>query len=257
MIDINCDMAESFGVYRIGNDEQALPFITSANVACGFHASDPTVMARTVALCKKYNVQIGAHPGYPDLLGFGRRPMQVDPEELKDYIVYQTGALTGFLNLFGCALQHVKLHGALYNYMVKQEEQFLDLASTLKSAFGNIIFLTLATKSTNRLKTLSREAGLRIALEGFPDRSYTDDGELVPRQHKEAVLKDPELIARRAVLMANEHGVESVSGRWINMEVDTLCIHGDNAESIDAARTIVDGLQQEGIEVKPLSAIVK
>ena len=257
MIDINCDMGESFGVYRIGNDEQALPFITSANVACGFHASDPTVMGHTVALCKKYNVQIGAHPGYPDLLGFGRRLMQVDREELKDYIVYQTGALTGFLNLFGCALQHVKLHGALYNYMVKQEEQFLDLASTLKSAFGNIIFLTLGTKSTNRLMTLCREKGLRIALEGFPDRSYTDDGELVPRQHKEAVLKDPELIARRAVLMAKEHGVESVSGRWINMEVDTLCIHGDNAESIDAARTIVDGLQQEGIEVKPLSAIVK
>ena len=255
-VDINCDMGESFGPYSIGNDEVVLPFITSANVACGFHASDPGVMARTVALCKKHKVRIGAHPGYPDLLGFGRRHIEVEREELKHYVLYQTGALTAFLNLFGLTLQHVKLHGALYNYMVRQEQQFLDLMATLKTAFGDIIFLTLGTKNTDRLRKTWRKKGLRIALEAFPDRNYTDEGELVPRGKKEALVKDPEIIAQRAVTMARDHGIESINGRWIDMDVDTLCIHGDNAESLAAAGTIRDHLKKAGIRIKPLSHIV-
>jgi 5-oxoprolinase (ATP-hydrolysing) subunit A len=255
-VDINCDMGESFGPYRMGNDEAVLSFITSANVACGFHGSDPVVMARTVALCKKYRVRVGAHPGYPDLLGFGRRQMDVEREELKNYVLYQTGALIGFLSLSGLALQHVKLHGALYNYMVRQEGEFIDLITTLKAAFGDIIFLTLGTTKANRMKKACGKKGLRIALEAFPDRNYTDEGELLPRSKKEAVLKDPELIAKRAVTMAREHGIESVNGRWIDMDVDTLCIHGDNAESLAAAGTIRDHLKKAAIRIKPLSQIL-
>lgn len=252
-VDINCDVGESFGVYTIGNDEAVLPLVTSANIACGFHASDPSVMARTIALCDRHGVCAGAHPGYPDLVGFGRRHMDVGSEECKEYVLYQVGALSAFLSLAGLDLQHVKLHGALYNDMVRREEEFVDLISTLKRAFGDIIFLTLGTGATNRLKIRCREQGLKVALEAFPDRNYTDEGELVPRSRKDAVLKDPALIARRAVTMVREGGVMSVGGTWIDMDVDTICIHGDNAESISAARMIREELDREGIVVTALS----
>ncbi len=255
-IDINCDMGESFGPYVIGRDEDVLPFITSANIACGFHGSDPSVMARTTALCARYGVAVGAHPGYPDMMGFGRRYMEVARNELKEYVIYQVGALSGFLSLSGIGLQHVKLHGALYNHMVRREEEFVDLISTLKEAFGDIIFLTLGTKAANHLKRNCREKGLRVALEAFPDRNYTDEGELVPRGRPDAVLRDPALIAQRAVTMAKEGGVRSIDGAWIDMNVDTICIHGDNAESIAAARHIREALHREGIAVAPLAAIV-
>ncbi|HOJ71616.1 MAG TPA: 5-oxoprolinase subunit PxpA [Syntrophorhabdaceae bacterium] len=256
-VDINCDMGESFGDYKIGNDDKVVPYITSANIACGFHASDPNVIDKTVRLCKSHNVMCGAHPGYPDLMGFGRRFMDVAETELINYIVYQVGAVKGFMDLYGVVLQHVKLHGALYNYMVNQEGVFLKIIDTLKKAFGDIIFLTLGTGKTSGFKKRCRDMGIKIALEAFPDRNYTDEGELLPRKYKDAVLHDNELIARRAVQMVKEQGIRSINGRWIDMDIDTLCIHGDNEESIEAAKKIRDYIIQEGIEVKPLSGFIK
>lgn len=255
-IDINCDMGESFGAYALGRDEEVVRSISSANIACGFHASDPTVMDRTVRLCRDHRVSIGAHPGYPDRMGFGRRLMDVSPAELNHYVVYQAGALQGFLSLHGMPLQHIKLHGALYNDLAAKPDLFLQLVRQVSKAFGDPVFLTLATKQAVLMKEKARREGLRIALEAFPDRQYTDEGELVPRKLEVAVLKDPERIAERAVAMVVKKGVESINGRWIDLAVDTLCIHGDNLESIDAARKMVDAFMREGIQVKPLGEII-
>ena len=256
-IDINCDMGESFGDYKIGNDADVIEHITSANIACGFHASDPNIMEKTVRLCKTHDVMIGAHPGYPDLMGFGRRFMDVSEPEVINYVIYQVGALKGFLSLDEVPLQHIKLHGALYNYMVNQEHIFSNIIDKCTKAFGNVIFLTLGTKRTSALKKSCLKQGIRIALEAFPDRMYTDDGELLPRRFKEAVLHDNELIAVRAVRMAKERGIESINGKWIEMDIDTLCIHGDNKESIEAARKIKTYLMREGVEIKPLGRLSK
>jgi UPF0271 protein len=238
-VDVNCDMGESFGAYALGIDQEVIKYITSSNIACGFHASDPDVMAKTVELCKKHNVMAGAHPGYPDLLGFGRRFMEIGEEELLHYVIYQVGALKGFLDYFGLPLQHVKLHGALYNHLVNEERLSITIASVIKNTFGDVIFLTLGTKRTSKLKAICREQGIRLA-----------------RKHKEAVLKDHEEIAHRATRMVKEKGVPSIHGEWIEMDIDTLCIHGDNAESIEAAKMIHDYAAREGIEIQPLCKIV-
>ena len=255
-IDINCDMGESFGAYTLGRDEEAIHSISSANIACGFHASDPMVMDQTVRLCRDHHVGVGAHPGYPDLMGFGRRFLDISPVEMNDYVVYQVGALQGFLSLYGMPLQHIKLHGALYNDLVTKKDLFLQLVRQMSKAFGDPVFLTLATKQAFVLKETARREGLRIALEAFPDRQYTDEGELVTRKQTGVVLKDPEQIAERAVAMVVKKGIESISGRWIEMSIDTLCIHGDNPLSIDAARIMVEAFAREGIQIKPLGEII-
>jgi UPF0271 protein len=255
-IDLNCDMGESFGAYRVGRDEEVIRHITSANIACGFHASDPSVMKQTVNLCKKHGVQAGAHPGYPDLLGFGRRSMAVRTEELIDYIIYQVGALSGFLSYHSLTLQHVKMHGALYNYLVQEEAIFFEIIASVKKAFGNPVFLTLATEKGMKLKKLGRKKGYRIALEAFPDRHYSDAGELLLRSEKDALLKDPEVIAQRALRMIKEKGIESINGRWINMPIDTLCLHGDDLASVEAASRIKSYCEKERITLKPLGEFV-
>jgi 5-oxoprolinase (ATP-hydrolysing) subunit A len=257
LIDLNCDMGESFGVYRLGLDQEVIKTITSANIACGFHASDPTVMKKTVALCKTHQVMAGAHPGYPDLLGFGRRSMDCSEEEIMDYVIYQVGALKGFLDYYGLDMQHIKLHGALYNYLVREEQLFLRICREAKKAFGDLIFLTLGTRKTTEMKKRARVEGIRLALEAFPDRMYTDEGELLSRKHKGAVIKDSDLIARRAVKMVMEKGIESVNGSWIDMDIDTLCIHGDNKESVEAAIKIHTYAQREGITLQSLGSFYK
>jgi UPF0271 protein len=255
-IDVNCDMGESFGAYTIGRDKDVIRCISSANIACGFHASDPLVMEKTVRLCREHGVAAGAHPGYPDLRGFGRRSLDVGAEELISDVIYQVGALKGFLALHDLPLQHVKLHGALYNDMVNQDDRALKLAGCIGKAFGNPIFLTLATTRASELKRAARERGLRIALEAFPDRLYTDTGELLARKQPGAVLKDPDEIADRAVRMVREKGIESVNGQWIDLDIDTLCIHGDNLESIEAAKRMIARFEREAIRIRPLSELI-
>jgi UPF0271 protein len=182
--------------------------------------------------------------------------MDMDRKELINAIVYQVGALQGFLTVHQMPLQHVKMHGALYNHLIKEENLFLEIIEMVKRAFGDVIFLTLTTPATAALKKALKKKGVRIALEAFPDRNYGDDGELLSRKHKEAVLKDPDLIAKRAVRMVKERGIKSVSGRWLDMEIDTLCIHGDNLESIDAAKKLKMYFEQENIHIKPLTDIL-
>ena len=255
-IDINCDMGESLGVYRLGNDEDTVRYITSANVACGFHASDPTVMEKTVELCRAHGVMVGAHPGYPDLLGFGRRSMDIPDRDLVNYVVYQVGALKGFLALAGMPLQHVKLHGALYHLMAADEGLFLKIVSSVRKAFGDVIFLTLASGKASELKVRLEAEGVRIALEAFPDRQYGDAGELLSRSGKASVLTDPGLIAERAMEMVRMRGVSSVSGQWIPMDIDTVCIHGDNTSSVEAARLLRARAEEGAVEVVPLSTFI-
>jgi len=255
-VDINCDMGESFGTYKIGRDEEVIRYVTSSNIACGFHASDPNVMEKTVRLCKDHGVMAGAHPGYPDLLGFGRRFLDMTSKELLNSVIYQVGALQGFLSFYQMPLQHVKMHGALYNHLVKDETLLIEVIEAVRSAFGDVIFLTLATPGMAALKNAMNKKGVRIALEAFPDRNYSDSGELLSREYKEAVFKDADKIAKRAVRMVKDKGMKSVGGRWLDMEIDTLCIHGDNPESIDAARRMKRYFEEEKIDVKPLSALL-
>ena len=253
IVDINCDMGESFGAYTIGGDKEVIRYITSANIACGFHASDPNVMGKTVRLCREHGVMVGAHPGYPDILGFGRRHLDVSPPDLINYVIYQVGALKGFSEFHGVPLQHVKMHGALYNDLIAREDLFLDIITAVKKAFGDLIFFTLATKKSVEFKERCRQKGLRLALEAFPDRKYTDEGNLLSRKQKDAVLKDPEIIAERAVSMVRKQGVESVGGLWINLAVDTICIHGDNPESVEAARKMRASFEEAEIKIIPVS----
>mgnify|MGYP000895072097 CR=1 FL=1 len=197
VFDLNCDVGESFGAWVMGNDAEVMRHVTSANIACGVHASDPGVMRRTAWLCKQYGVMAGAHPGYPDLQGFGRRRMDMERGEIIDWVIYQVGALRGFTSLAGIPLRHVKLHGALYNRVSQEEELLLDIAGAVRGAFGDVVFVTLASPASGELKQRFRSSGVRVALEAFPDRAYTEEGALVARGHEGAVIKDARIIASR------------------------------------------------------------
>ncbi len=255
-VDLNCDMGESFGAYTAGSDAEVIRHVTSSNIACGAHASDPTVMRRTVELCKEHDVMVGAHPGYPDLQGFGRRRIDMGREEIIDSVIYQVGALKGFADRSGVPLQHVKLHGALYHYALGEEQLFLDIVENARRAFGDIIFLTLGTPVSAELRSRCRRSGVRIALEAFPDRAYGDDGMLLPRTEAGAVVRDAETIAKRAIAMVKGRGIESAGGRRIDLVIDTICIHGDNRESVLAVPIIRRLAEREGIEVRPLGSFV-
>lgn len=249
-VDLNCDMGESFGAYTIGHDAEVVRHITSANIACGFHASDPIVMKETVRLCKDHNVAIGAHPGYPDLAGFGRREMNLADDDIIQNVLYQIGALSAFTAFFKVPLRHVKLHGALYNHVMKHENLFLGIIRTVKEAFGDLLIFTLGTPETKIMKKRLAGEGHRLILEAFPDRNYADDGFLLPRKYPEAVIKESELIAERAISMVKDGTLKTVNGHILDIEIDTLCVHGDNPESIKAASMIRHYAIRENIAVK-------
>lgn len=251
-IDLNCDLGESFGVYRLGMDETVMPFITSANIACGWHAGDPMVMNATIRLARKYGINCGAHPGYPDLLGFGRRAMKVSGEELKCYLIYQIGALESFGRANGISLTHVKPHGSLYNTMVESEETALAVAEAISGVDRNLILVTLAGKKGRMMTQIGREHGLRIAHEAFPDRGYTAEGTLAPRQLAGAVITDPDEVVRRALRIATEGCIEAISGETIELQAQTLCVHGDNPHAVQMVQKIRTGLEEEGIELRPM-----
>ncbi|NLY43320.1 MAG: LamB/YcsF family protein [Clostridiaceae bacterium] len=245
-------MGESFGRYKLGMDEDVIPYITSANVACGFHAGDPHVMNKTVMLAKKYGVSVGAHPGYPDLLGFGRRKMDVSPEEIKDYIVYQVGALKAFCEVHGVKLQHIKPHGALYNAAGKDPVLARAIAEAVYEVDKELIFLVLAG---SEMEKAGKEVGLKTAREVFGDRNYREDGSLVPRSHPKAVLKDDDEVARRVVRMVTEGKVLTIEGKDIDVEVDSICVHGDTLGAINFIKRIRKDLQEKGVEIASLDKI--
>lgn len=248
-VDLNCDLGEGFGRYHLGQDEAMMPWITSANVACGFHAGDPEVMARTVKWAQGHGVAVGAHPGYPDLQGFGRRDMDLSPHALAAAICYQLGALSAFTRMAGTKLVHVKPHGALYNLAARDTSTALTIAEAVWSFDPRLILVGLAG---SELVRAGQDVGLRAANEGFPDRAYLPDGQLMPRNQVGAVLTEPDRVAENAVRLVTE-GIYH-NGKVIT--IDTLCLHGDNASAVKNAQLVRRELQWAGVEFKPLTEVL-
>jgi len=245
-IDLNADMGESFGAYTIGADEAVLRSITSANVACGYHGGDPGVMRRTVRLAREARVAVGAHPGFPDLVGFGRREMQMAPRDVEDMVLYQIGALAAIAQSEGIRLSHVKPHGALYNMAVK-DRLLADAIVRAVAAFD--LSLILFGLPNSDLARAGQSAGLQVALEGFADRAYEPDGSLTPRSRAGAVIHEVDAVVERAVRMAAEGVVIAVDGSKLSMHVDTICTHGDTPGAQALTRALRAGLEKAGITV--------
>ena len=248
-IDMNSDVGESFGVYKLGLDEEVIPHVTSANIACGFHAGDPGVMRKTVALAKQFGVEVGAHPGFPDLVGFGRRNVDATLEEIQDYVVYQTGALQAFAQSQGLKLQHVKAHGSLYNMAVANPKIWEAIAEAVAKVDRDIILVVLASWKRESLLEIGKRHGIGIAFEAFPDRAYNKDGSLVSRREKGAVIHDHEVVAKRALKMAVEGRVIAMDGTEIELNADTLCVHGDNPAAVQMVKKIQQALKNAGVAV--------
>ncbi len=252
-VDLNSDLGESFGAYTMGLDAQVMQYVTSANVACGWHAGDPMIMESTVAAAKKSGTAVGAHPGYPDLMGFGRRNMVVSPEEAKAYIQYQIGALMAFTQAHGLKLQHVKPHGALYNMAAKDYTLARALAEGIAAVDKNIIMLALAN---SQMVQAAQDVGLRVASEVFADRAYLEDGNLVPRNQEGAVIHDEKLAIERVITMVTKGTVRAITGKEIAIKADSICVHGDNPKAVAFVRTIREELERAGVTLVNLDAMV-
>lgn len=252
-IDLNCDLGESFGAYTIGMDKEVIPFITSANIACGFHASDPAVMAKTVKLCRESGVSVGAHPGYPDLLGFGRRNMDVSPADAKAYIIYQIGALDAFCKANGVKMSHVKPHGAFYNTAGKDIVLARAICEGIKEVNPELILLGL---SGSQMIKAAEEFGIKAAREIFADRGYEEDGSLVKRGKDGAMITDEDEAIARVIRMVKEKKVKAVTGRDVDIQADSVCVHGDGAKALEFVDKIGKALTAAGIALAPLSEIV-
>ena len=248
-IDLNCDLGESFGAYTIGMDDKVIPLISSCNIACGYHASDPLVMKKTVALAGQAGIGIGAHPGFPDLMGFGRRNMNVSPDEAAAYVTYQLGALHAFARSAGYSLQHVKPHGALYNMAGKDYKLALAIAKAVQKFDPSLILMGLAGSESIRA---ARDIGLTAASEVFADRAYMPDGSLVPRSREGAVIHDEEEAIRRVVRMVKEHRVRAIDGTDIEIVPDSVCVHGDNVKALTFVTRIRAALEAKGVDIAPL-----
>lgn len=251
-VDLNCDMGESFGNYKCGLDEAVIPYISSANTACGFHASDPLVMKKTVGLAKKYGVHIGAHPGYPDLVGFGRRNMQVSQEELKAMVQYQIGALKAFCDALHVPLYHVKPHGAMYNMAAAQAGLAEAICQAIKETDEELILLAPAG---SEMFQAAKKLGLRAAGEVFADRAYEEDGSLVSRRKEGAMITDEEEAIERVVRMVKEGVVTAITGEEIEVQADSICVHGDSPQALAFVKRIRQALEEEGVRILPLSEI--
>ena len=245
-MDINCDMGESYGAGRVGNDELLMPFISSASVACGYHGGDPATMHRTVLLAKQHGVGIGAHPSFPDLQGFGRRAMQLDPQEVYDMVLYQIGALAAFVRAADGRLNHVKPHGALYNQAAADEG--------MAAAIANAVYyfdktLVLFGPPGSALEKAAAALGLSFCAEAFADRTYQADGSLTPRQHAHALIRDTVQCLRQVWQILESRTVTALDGSVIPMPADTICIHGDGLHALDFARAIRQSLTEKGVHI--------
>ncbi|MEK8129579.1 5-oxoprolinase subunit PxpA [Paenibacillus filicis] len=249
VVDLNCDMGESFGAYRLGRDAEILPYVTSVNIACGFHAGDAGTMRTTVKLALEQAVGIGAHPGLQDLIGFGRRRMDISPQEAYDLVVYQIGALWGFVRSEGGAMQHVKAHGELYNMAAVNPGLAEAVAEAVYKVDPGLILLGLAGSELIRA---GERIGLRTASEVFSDRTYQSSGSLTPRRQPDALITDDGEAVRQVIRMVQEGKVHSRQGTDVGIQADTVCIHGDGAHALEFARTIHEALQQAGIAVQSI-----
>ena len=248
-VDLNADVGESFGAYKLGQDALLMPVITSANVACGFHAGDPGVMRETVALARQHGVAVGVHPGFPDLAGFGRREIRATTREVEDLVVYQIGALAAVAATHAVHLQHVKPHGALYNMAVRDAALADAIARATAAVDPTLILFGLPG---SELIAAGQRAGLRTAREGFADRAYQPDGTLAPRHLAGAVIEDPDLVVTRAVSMARDRLVTAIDGSRIAVDVETICVHGDTPGAAALAADIRHELERVGLSVVPI-----
>lgn len=245
-VDLNCDMGESFGPWQMGNDAQLMKYISSANIACGFHAGDASIMRRTVELAIENNVAIGAHPGYPDLQGFGRRSMSMSAEEVRDIILYQVSALKGICEAAGGRLHHIKPHGALYNQAAKDQLLAKAIVAAVKKLDETLMIYGL---SGSFLVSEAQAAGMRASSEVFADRTYQNDGSLTPRSEPDALIQEPATASRQAVMMVEEKKVIAQDGTPVQIEPGTICIHGDGQHALEFAESIHAGLTARGISI--------
>ena len=248
-VDLNCDLGESFGNYKCGLDEEVISYISSANVACGFHASDPLVMAKTVVMAKEHHVCVGAHPGYPDLVGFGRRNMNIAPKEVKAMVQYQIGALMAFCKANQMVLSHVKPHGAMYNMAGKDEALAMAICEGIAEVDSNLILLGL---SGSKMLDAAQKTGLKSAKEVFADRAYEEDGSLVARTKEGAVITDENLAMERVISMVKYGKVTAITGKEIEVEADSICVHGDGVKAVEFVKKISERLKAEGIVIAPM-----
>ena len=253
-VDLNSDLGESFGAWTMGMDEDVMSHISSSNIACGWHAGDAWVMIRTVRAAKAKNVAVGAHPGYPDLMGFGRRNMTCTPDELYAYTIYQVGALMGVCASEGVELQHVKPHGAMYNQAAKDPKLAAAIARAVKSLGGGIILLGLAGSA---YEAAAAELGVPFAAEAFADRGYMADGSLVPRDKPGAFIHAPEESAARMLKLVREGTVETPDGQVLKLKVHSICMHGDSPEAVKMAEVVKTTLEKNGVAVKNLKEVLK
>ncbi|MGW9856583.1 5-oxoprolinase (ATP-hydrolyzing) subunit A [Staphylococcus hominis] len=248
-VDLNSDLGEAFGNYSFGGDKDIIPLITSANIACGFHAGDENVMNQTVKFAKENHVSIGAHPGLPDLKGFGRRKMDIDPTEVYNLIVYQLGALEGFCKIHQTRINHVKPHGALYNMGTKNKDIAKAIAKAVYDFDSSIVLVGLAN---SLLISEAKVIGLKTASEVFADRRYEDNGQLVSRNEPDAVITDTDEALKQVLKMVTENKVLSRNGKEIDLETDTICVHGDGKHALEFVTQIRKKLTKEGIDIQSL-----
>lgn len=253
-VDLNSDLGESFGRYTLGLDEQVIPMISSCNIACGYHASDPIVMEKTVRLANAAGIGIGAHPGFPDLMGFGRRNLAVSPQEAAAYTTYQLGALDAFCRSQGIKMQHVKPHGALYNMAGKDYKLARAIAEAVQKFDEKLYLLAL---SGSEMVRAARDIGLPVAQEVFADRAYEEDGSLVARSKEGAMITDETLAIERVVRMVTEGKVEAITGRDIPIEADSICVHGDGAKALEFVERIRARLTEAGVSIVPLRELAR
>ncbi|MCC4274110.1 5-oxoprolinase subunit PxpA [Marinomonas communis] len=241
---LNCDMGEAFGTWKMGMDEQIMPYVDQANIACGFHASDPLTMSKTVALAKQHNVTIGAHPAYPDLVGFGRRNMDIAPTELKALIQYQVGALQGICKAHGTQVTYVKPHGALYNTMMADFSVLETVMQAVSELDPTLVLMVMAIPESDQVRALAEKYQLTLWFEAFSDRLYTDEGRLTPRKQSGAVHQTFDLIEQQVLQLSEQGALTTESGQLLAIQADTICVHGDGAHAVEAVqriRQVVDG----------------
>lgn len=251
---LNCDMGEGFGRWDLGNDEELLDLITAANIACGLHAGDPPRMASLVRLAAAKGVGVGAHPSYPDLQGFGRRYMDMTPAEVRDFVTYQVGALQAFARSAGTRVEHVKAHGALYNRAADDEATARAIVEGALNADPDLVIVVLAG---SRFEQVARGMGARVACEAFADRGYDARGRLVSRRDPGAILHDPETVAQRVWTMISEGRVRAVTGEWIPLKADTICVHGDSPGAVDLLKALRASLLARGVDLVPIAQSIE
>jgi len=250
-IDLNSDLGESLGAWRMGDDAAMLGLVSSANVACGFHAGDAAGILRTLREAAARGVVVGAHVAYHDLVGFGRRPMDVDSADLVADVIYQIGALQGLAHAAGTTVRYVKPHGALYNTIAQNERQASDVIAAIRAVDPGLALVALAGSP---LIGWARDAGLRVVAEAFADRAYTPTGALVSRREKGAVLHDAEQIAQRMLRLVREGCIEAIDGSSVRVEADSICVHGDSPDAVAIARRVRAGLEQAGVAIASFMA---